>query len=64
MITTRKYQNRKHRKRRINKKWSKRYGFTTYELQTVDCMLVDGILYMTQKCFDSICEEMKKQQEE
>ena len=33
IITTKKVQNRKHRKKRINKKWAKRYGYSTYEVQ-------------------------------
>lgn len=33
VITTRRIQNRKHRKKRINKKWAKIYGFTEYESQ-------------------------------
>ena len=34
-IATKEWQRRKHRKKRINKKWLKRYG--TYELN-IDCM--------------------------
>lgn len=30
VIPDSKKQNRKHKKRRINKKWAKRYGYTTY----------------------------------
>lgn len=33
IITTHRKQNRKHHKRRINKKWAKRYGFTETEIQ-------------------------------
>jgi hypothetical protein len=33
IITTRKIQNKKHHKKRINKKWMKRYGYTYIEVQ-------------------------------
>ena len=33
IVTTRKVQNKKHHKKRINKKWMKRYGYTYIEVQ-------------------------------
>ena len=53
IITTRRIQNRKHHKRRINKKWAKRYGFTEYEVQEKGKPIITGgrgqkqIMYMT-----------------
>lgn len=48
LYTTKKVQNRKHRKRRINKKWAKRYGFRDVMDQRLDCDItyaenVDGV---------------------
>ncbi len=58
-IATRSYQRRKHHKRRINKKWLKRYG--CYELNLMPhgemVMMDDGAIWMTKKTF----EQFKKQ---
>lgn len=54
-ITTMEWQKRKHRKKRINKKWLKRYG--TYELNTLphgEVVLFDGVLYMTKKTWEKL----------
>ena len=53
VVTTHRRQNRKHHKKRINKKWAKRYGFTETEVQEKGTMLCvpsengDNILYVT-----------------
>ena len=50
-IATKEWQRRKHRKKRINKKWLKRYG--TYELNLMPheqvLMMDDGVIWMTKK---------------
>ena len=52
IITTRRRQARKHKKKRINKKWLKRYGIITIEVQEHDKVLViDGKLYMTESAY-------------
>ena len=49
IVPTRKIQNRTHKKKRINKKWAKRYGFTIYErLKNSEIYMMDGKLYMNQ----------------
>jgi len=52
IITTRIYQVRKHKKKRINKKWLKRYGVRRVEVQKHDEVIhFEGKLYMTEKCY-------------
>lgn len=54
-IATKEWQKRKHRKKRINKKWLKRYG--TYELNYMphnQVMLMDGVVYMTKKTWKQL----------
>lgn len=50
-IATKEWPRRKHRKKRINKKWLKRYG--TYELNLMPheqvLMMDDGAIWMTKK---------------
>ena len=54
-ITTKSIQKRKHHKRRINKKWFKRYGTIDYDLlPNDDIQLIDGIVYMNKKTFDKL----------
>lgn len=51
-IATKKYQNRKHRKKRINKKWQKRYGFHEYNMMPHgQVMMMNGEIYMTEKTY-------------
>lgn len=51
-ITTEEYQRRRHRKKRINKKWRKRYGVIEInKLPHGEVICLDGILYMTKKTF-------------
>ena len=55
-IATQEFQRRKHRKKRINKKWRKRYG--TVELNSMPhgevIMMDNGTLWMTKRTFDQI----------
>ena len=61
-IATREYQRRKHHKKRINKKWRKRYGVVEYNSMPHGQVLFSEtgrVLYMTKKTF----EEVKKMAE-
>lgn len=57
IITTHRVQNKKHRKKRINKKWAKRYGFTETEVQEKGKMICipgrggNDVVYMTYEDF-------------
>ena len=65
IITTRKFQRRKHRKKRINKKWAKRYGFETIEVQEPGQMLIMGgrgstpYLYIREDDYNKLIKEIK-----
>ena len=55
-VTTRTTQNRRHKKRRIDRKWLKRYGVTEYEMQT-EPVIVDQLnrrIYCQRKFYDKI----------
>lgn len=53
IITTKRIQNKKHKKKRINKKWAKRYGYTEYEMQEKGKLIFkDGYVYMTHDDFE------------
>lgn len=54
-----KVRSRTHRKKRIDKKWLKRYGYkkVTDHSKT---LLVNGTLYMSQKIYDRLKEELAK----
>lgn len=42
-----KKQNRTHRKKRINKKWAKRYGYTTYNsIEDEQIITMNGSMYV------------------
>ena len=55
-IATKEIQRRKHHKKRINKKWKKRYG--TIELNRMPhgevVMMDNGVLWMTKRTFEQI----------
>lgn len=54
-IATKRFQRRKHHKRRINKKWAKRYGFFEYNMMPIGYpAMIDGVLWMTQRDFDAL----------
>lgn len=56
-IATKEKQVRKHRKKRINKKWRKRYGLIEVDMMPDGkVMMIDGKLWMTKKTF----QELKK----
>ena len=55
IVPTRKIQNRTHKKKRINKKWAKRYGFTISEtLKNGETYMMDGKLYMNQHTYTKL----------
>lgn len=60
---TKKIRSRTHRKKRIDKKWLRRYGYkeVTDHSKTI---LVNGTLYMSQKLYDRLQEELAKLKEE
>lgn len=53
-IATKEWQKRKHRKKRINKKWLKRYG--TWEMNMMPhnevVMMDDGVIWMTKRTYE------------
>ena len=60
-IATKKYQRRKHRKKRINKKWQKRYGFVEYDIMPDGkTLLIDGVLWMNEKTLMALKERCER----
>ena len=54
-IATNRMQKRKHRKKRINKKWIKRYGYHEQDFMPHgEMILFEGALWMTQKTFEEV----------
>lgn len=50
IVPTYKRQNKTHKKKRINKKWAKRYGFTEYNtMEDGQVINMNGSLYMNAK---------------
>ena len=63
-IATKKYQCRKHRKKRINKKWQKRYGYYEYNMMPHgQAMMMDGAIYMTEKTYRELWFRQKERTE-
>lgn len=57
-----KKQNRTHRKKRINKKWAKRYGYTYYDvLEDEKIVMIGGVMYMNQKTHDALYKMLRKE---
>lgn len=55
IVPSSKRQNRTHKKKRINKKWAKRYAFTTYEiLEDGKVVTIGGTMYMNQKTYEAL----------
>ena len=60
IVPTIKIQNRTHKKKRINKKWVKRYGFTIYErLKNGETYMMDGKLYMNQHTYEILKKNLE-----
>ena len=56
-IATKEYQRRKHHKKRINKKWRKRYGVIEYNSMPHGQVIfneADRVLYMTKKTWKEL----------
>lgn len=58
---TKKVRCRTHKKRRIDKKWLKRYGYKEVQDDTTMYM-VNGSLIMSQKCYDKFSSLIDKEQ--
>ena len=58
---TKKVRSRTHKKRRIDKKWLKRYGYKDVQDGTTMYM-VNGSLFMSQKCYDKLSSLVDKEQ--
>lgn len=56
---TEKVRCRIHRKKRIDKKWLKRYGYKVVP-DNSSILLIKGTLYMSQKVYDRLQEELAK----
>lgn len=57
-----KKQNRTHRKKRINKKWAKRYGYTYYDVLEDDkVVMIGGVMYTNQKTHDALHKMLGKE---
>lgn len=58
-IATKEIQRRKHRKKRINKKWQKRYGMI--ELNSMPhgevVMMDNGVLWMTKRTYQELTQK-------
>ena len=55
-IATKTWQRRKHRKKRINKKWLKRYGVYEYNMMPHGeiVMMDNGAIWMTKRTFENL----------
>lgn len=62
IFPTRKFQKRTHKKKRINKKWAKRYGFTLYKsiIGDNDVFVLDNKLYMGYKAYEKLKENINE----
>ncbi len=61
VIPSLKTQNRAHKKKRINKKWAKRYGYKDYDrIEDNKTYVFDGIMYMNQKTYDKFRDMIEK----
>lgn len=63
IVTTKVFQNRRHKRRRINKKWRKRYGFTVVEYQEQP-FFYEGALYCRESDFEKIKQYLQNNERE
>lgn len=62
IITTRKRQARKHKKKRVNKKWLKRYGMRIVEVQEHGKPFIfEGKIYMTESDYIKLKTMLEKE---
>ena len=61
-FATKEIQRRKHKKKRINKKWLKRYG--CYEIDLMPhgqvILMNDGIIYMTKRTYRELIQAIEE----
>ena len=55
-IATQEYQRRKHRKKRINKKWRKRYGVIEFNKMPHGQVIMtdNGVIWMTKRTYEEL----------
>lgn len=65
-IATKEIQVRKHHKKRINKKWQKRYGYFEINMMPHNDIVMtdDGVLYMTKKTYQRLKKIVEKESKE
>ena len=52
VVPDNKKQNRTHKKKRINKKWAKRYGYTTYNsIEDEKVITMNGSMYVNPRSY-------------
>lgn len=55
VVPDKKKQNRMHKKKRINKKWAKRYGYTIYNsIEDEKVITMNGTMYMNPRTYYKI----------
>ncbi len=55
VVPDNKKQNRTHKKKRINKKWAKRYGYTIYNfIEDEKVITMNGTMYMNPRTYYKI----------
>lgn len=62
IVTTTYVQRRRHKKKRINKKWIKRYGYITKDWQKCGETVVDQVhmtMYMNQETYNDLIIALK-----
>ena len=59
-LATQVFQNRKHKKKRINKKWQKRYGYTEIDMMPHDKIIMtdNDDIWMTKRTWEGLKNEM------
>jgi hypothetical protein len=59
-IATKQWQRRKHRKKRINKKWLKRYGTCEINMMPHNqvMMMDNGVIWMTKRTWEQLKEQI------
>ena len=65
-IATKEIQVRKHHKKRINKKWQKRYGYFEINMMPHNDIVMtdDGVLYMTKRTYQRLKKIVEKESKE
>lgn len=59
-IATKVFQRRKHHKKRINKKWKKRYGYCEINMMPHNevVMMDDGVIWMTKRTYEAFKKQV------